>query len=890
MKIISIKTMRGPNYWSISRTKLIWMTLDLEELEEQPTDKIKGFYERLTKSIPSLYNHRCSEGHPGGFFVRVKEGTWMGHVIEHIAIELQAIAGLEVGFGRTRQTGTKGVYNVVFDYETEKAGEYAALAAVRVAEALISGKRYRLSDDIEEIKRLYYSEYLGPTTMSIVKEAQKKGIPALSLNEGSLIQLGYGARQKRIRASISSQTSNIAVDIAGNKEETKEMLAYFNLPVPKGTVVYNRHDLQAAIEELGYPLVIKPLDGNQGKGATINVNDWKTAMQGLLEARKYSRAIIVEQYITGKDHRLLVIGNKFVAAALRTPALVTGDGISTIKELIDNVNSDPRRGDGHENVLTKIKADSSTRRILRNKNLTLNHILPKGEILHLKDTANLSTGGTATDVTDTVHPDNIFIAEQISRIVGLDICGIDVVTSDISKPIAETRGAIIEVNAAPGFRMHTNPTEGTPRNVGKHVIDSLFRKDESFSIPIVAVTGTNGKTTTTRLIARMAQIAGYMTGYTNTDGIYINDRVMETGDCSGPSSARFILRNPGVEFAVLECARGGIIRSGLGFDFCHVGVVLNVSDDHLGIGGIETIEELARAKRVVPETVERNGYAVLNADDELVYDMRLDVDSKVAFFSQNPDSEYIKEHIAKGGLACIVKDGNITILDGGKSMQIVKVNDVPITFNGKAAFMIENALAATLAGYVSGFSESVLKEALIGFIPSPEHTPGRLNVFETDGITIMIDYVHNPGGFRAIKKFISQLDANKRIGIITGVGDRRDEDIVNIGKLAAEIFDELIIRQDKDLRGRADTNMYALLEQGIKSVKPDMPFIHIPDEKEALAYAIEHAGKGAFILMSSEKPDETVPFVREYIKGGHKANRQPAMENTAKRNMQIEPV
>jgi cyanophycin synthetase len=863
------------------------MTLDLEELEEQPTNKIKGFYERLTKSMPSLYNHRCSEGHPGGFFERVKEGTWMGHVIEHIAIELQTLAGLDVGFGRTRQTNKHGVYNVVFDYETEKAGEYAAQAAVRVAEALISGKRYRLSDDIDKIKELYYSEYLGPTTMSIVNEAVKKGIPYLSLNEGSLIQLGYGAKQKRIRASISSQTSNIAVDIAGDKEETKEMLAYFNLPVPKGMVVYNRHDLQEAIEELGYPLVIKPLDGNQGKGATINVNDWRTAMQGLLEARKYSKAIIVEQYITGKDHRLLVIGNKFVAAALRTPAMVTGDGISTVKELIDNVNSDPRRGNGHENVLTRIQVDSSTRRILRNKNLTLNHIIPKDEVLHLKETANLSTGGTSTDVTDIVHPDNIFIAEQISRIVGLDICGIDIVTSDISKPLEETRGAIIEVNAAPGFRMHTNPTEGTPRNVGKHVINSLFKPDESYSIPIVAVTGTNGKTTTTRLIARMAKIAGYSTGYTNTDGIYINDRTMETGDCSGPASARFILRNPGVEFAVLECARGGILRSGLGFDFCHVGVVLNISDDHLGIGGIDTVEELARAKRVVPESVLRSGYSVLNADDELVYDMRLDVDSKIALFSQNPESAYIKEHTGKGGLACVVKDGYITILDGSKSIQVTKVDEVPITFKGKATFMIENAIAATLAGYASGFSEEVLREALTGFIPSPEQTPGRLNVFEMNGISIMIDYVHNPGGFRAIKNFVTQLDAMRRIGIITGVGDRRDEDIINIGKLSAEIFDELIIRQDKDLRGREDSNMYALLELGIKSVKPDMPFTHIPDEKEALAHAIEHAQEGTFILMSSEKPDETVPFVKQYIA---EHGKKKAGSTKVERDMQIQQV
>ncbi len=856
--------MRGPNYWSIKRHKLIVMVLDLEEMEHRPTNTIEGFLERLQKLLPGMYEHRCSIGQPGGFYQRVREGTWMGHVVEHIALEIQSLAGMEVGFGRTRSYGEPGVYHVVFDYIEEKVGVFAAKKAVRIAQALVDGEDYDLQADIQEMRELREAQRLGPSTASIVDEAIARGIPWIRLNKYSLCQLGYGMNQKRIQATVTSQTSSIGVDIAGDKEDTKFLLEQAEIPVPKGEIVRTEQGLKEAIEKLRYPLVIKPINGNHGRGVTTNVVNWDQAVDAFNLAKKISNSVVVEQFMVGDDYRLLVINYKLVAAAQRLPAQVIGDGTSTIQQLIDRTNADPRRGFGHEKVLTYIVVDDITRKLLELKNYTLDTVLREGEVMVLKDTANLSTGGTSIDVTDKVHPSLVFMAERISRIVGLDICGIDFITRDISKSVAEIGGAVIEVNAGPGFRMHLAPAEGLPRNVAAPVIDMLYPPGKSSRIPIVAVTGTNGKTTTTRLIAHMVKMMGYTVGYTTTDGIYIQNHQMMKGDCSGPGSAEFVLKDPTVNFAVFETARGGILRAGLGFKNCNVGIVTNIAADHLGLKGIHTIEQLARVKAVVPESVLPDGYAILNADDNLVYAMKENLKCKVALFSMDEENSRIKRHMKAGGLAAIYENGFITICKGEWKLRVCKAVNVPLTYGGKAAFMIQNVLPAALTGYVNGFELGDIQAALESFIPSPAQTPGRLNFFEFKTFSVILDYAHNQAGLTALKQFVEKIDAHPKLGIIAGIGDRRDEDNEAIGKVAAEMFDEIIIRQDKNLRGKTSEQIIGLLTEGIQKANKNTPVKVIPNEKEAIKYAIENAQKGSLIVICSDVVPDALELVQRY--------------------------
>lgn len=864
MEIRSINAMRGPNYWSVNRHKLIVMVLDLEELEDMPTNKIDGFYERLAEKFPTMYEHRCSVGTPGGFFSRVQEGTWMGHVIEHIALEIQTLAGMDVGFGRTRGYGETGVYNVVFAYLEERVGRYAAKVSVRVAQALVDGEEYDLTDDIQEMREMRERERLGPSTGSIIEEAIARGIPWIRLNKYSLCQIGYGANQKRIQATVTSQTSSIGVEIACDKEDTKYLLEQAEVPIPKGEIIKTERGLREAVDYVGYPLVIKPINGNHGRGITTDVTTWETALEGFHAAKRVSNSVIVEKFITGDDYRLLVINFKLVAAAKRTPARVTGDGKSTIQELIDKVNDDPRRGYGHEEVLTAIKVDAMTESILKSKDYSVETVLPEGEIVDLKDTANLSTGGTATDVTDLVHPFNVFMAERIAKIIDLDICGIDIMTSDISKPLGDTGGAVLEVNAGPGFRMHLAPTSGLPRNVASPVIDMLYPPGVDSRIPIVAVTGTNGKTTTTRLIAHMVKMKGFKVGYTTSDGVYIQNRLMMEGDCTGPASAEFVLKDPTVEFAVLECARGGLLRAGLGFHRCDIGIVTNVASDHLGLKGIHTVEQLARVKGVIPETVLKEGYAILNADDDLVYEMRKNVECNVLLFSMDENSPRILKHAQNGGTSAIYEDGFITIQRGEWKMRVVKAVNVPLTFGGKATFMIQNVLPAVLTGFVRGFSLEDIKVALESFIPSPSQTPGRLNLFRFQNFNLLLDYAHNPAGLRALQNMVEKMSGTPKVGIIAGVGDRRDEDTMEIGKIAAEMFDEIIIRQDKNLRGRTEGEMIEMLTSGIRAENADMPVMVIPSEEDAITHAIQNAKKGSLIVMCSDVVPDALSLVMKF--------------------------
>lgn len=864
MEIREIRALRGPNYWSSRRHKLIVMVLDIQEMEERPTNKIDGFLERLEKMFPTMYEHRCSEGCAGGFFKRVKEGTWIGHVIEHIALETQSLAGMEVGFGRTRTYGEEGVYSVVFSYMEADVGKYAAKSAVRIARALINDTEYNLAEDIQDMREIREKVRLGPSTGSIIEEAESRGIPWIRLNKYSLCQLGYGVNQKKIQATVASTTSNIGVEIACDKEDTKHLLEQAEVPVPRGDIIRSLAGLEHAVDYVGYPLVVKPISGNHGRGITTNVNNWEDAKDAFHAAKEVSGSVIIEKYIVGEDYRLLVINFKLVAAAIRTAAHIIGDGTSTIQQLIDLVNQDPKRGYGHENVLTMITVNDLTLGILKEKGKTLDSVLDKGEFFKLKDTANLSTGGTAEDVTDIVHPFNIFMAERIAKIIDLDICGIDIMTTDIGQPLPETGGAVIEVNAGPGFRMHLAPTYGLPRNVAGHVIDMLYPNNNNSRIPIVAVAGTNGKTTTTRLIAHIARMKGYKVGYTTTDGVYIQNRLLMTGDCTGPASAEFVLRDPTVDFAVLESARGGLLRAGLGYKNCDVGIVTNVAPDHLGLKGIHSIEQLARVKGVIPETVFPDGYAILNADDDLVYDMRNNVDCNVALFSVEENNPRMEKHAKNGGLSAVYENGYITICKGEWKMRITKATNVPLTFDAKALFMIQNVLPAVLTGYIRGFSIEDIKVAIESFIPSPAQTPGRLNMFRFKNFKVLLDYAHNAAGLRGLQNMIEQMSDTPKIGMIAGIGDRRPEDNHEIGAVAAEMFDEIIIRQDKNLRGKTEQELIEMIHAGIKSVDPDKKVTIIPSEEEAITYAITNAVKGSMLVFCSDVVPDALNLVTKF--------------------------
>ena len=865
MKIREINAMRGPNFWSIRRHRLIVMVLDLEEMEELPTNKIDGFADRIREMFPSMYSHRCSEGCEGGFFMRVDEGTWMGHVIEHIALEIQTLADMDTGFGRTRGYGEKGVYNVVFSYIEESVGRYAAKAAVRICEALIAAEPYDLEDDIQRMRELRESERLGPSTGSIVLEAKSRGIPWIRLNKYSLVQLGYGANQKRIQATVTSETSSIGVELACDKEDTKYLLEQAEVEVPRGDIISREGSLEDACRYVGYPLVIKPIDGNHGRGITVNINSYEDALDAFKVAKEVSRRVIVEKYITGEDYRLLVINNNFVAAAKRTPAHVVGDGKSTIEELVEEVNKDPRRGYGHEKVLTAITINDLTKTIIADAGYTTDSVLKEGERLILKDTANLSTGGTAEDLTDIVHPANVSMAERISKIIDLDICGIDIMTSDISQPLSDTGGAVLEVNAGPGFRMHLAPTTGLPRNVAAPVVDKLFpQKGDTGRIPIVAITGTNGKTTTSRLIAHIAKMNGQRVGYTTSDGVYIQNRMLMKGDCTGPASAEFVLKDPTVNFAVLECARGGLLRAGLGFKKCDVAIVTNVSADHLGLKGIHTIEQLARVKAVIPETVLPDGYAILNADDDLVYEMRRNINCNLALFSMDENNPRIQALQRIGGITAIYENGYVTLCRGEWKMRLMKAENIPLTYGGKALFMIQNILPAIIAANVQGISIEDTKAALETFIPSASSTPGRLNLFKFNNFDILLDYAHNPAGMRALQKFTDNLEATVKVGIIAGIGDRREEDNNEMGSIAAEMFDEIIIRQDKNLRGKSETDLINMLDAGIKKQDPNKKTTIIPSEKEAITHAVTHAEKGSLIVLCSDVVPDALDLVKHF--------------------------
>ncbi|MBD2076567.1 cyanophycin synthetase [Phormidium sp. FACHB-592] len=864
MKILKVQTLRGPNYWSIRRPKLVVMRLDLEDLADKPSNVIPGFYEGLTEALPSLVEHFCSPGCRGGFLSRVREGTMMGHIVEHVALELQELAGMVVGFGRTRETADLGTYQVVFEYQDEQAGRYAARAAVRLCQSIIETGHYpqeELAQDLQDLRSLQAEASLGPSTETLIKEAEARGIPWVQLSARAMIQFGYGVHQKRIQATLSNRTGILAVELASDKEGTKQILREAGVPVPRGTVIGYLDELEGAIADVGgYPIVIKPLDGNHGRGITINIMSWEQAEAAYDAAKEVSREVIVERFYQGRDHRVLVINGKVVAVAERVPAHVVGDGSSTIKALIDQTNEDPLRGEGHENVLTKLEVDRTTWQLLEQQGYDLETVLPEGEIFYLRATANLSTGGIAVDRTDDMHPENIWLAQRVAKIIGLDIAGIDVVTPDISRPLREVDGVIVEVNAAPGFRMHVSPSRGIPRNVAEPVLSMLFPPGAPSRVPIIALTGTNGKTTTTRLTAHIFKQTGQVVGYTTTDGTYIGDYLVEPGDNTGPQSAQLILQDPTVEVAVLESARGGILRSGLAFTACDVGVVLNVAADHLGLGDINSIEQMAQVKGVVAETVIPGGYVVLNADDPLVAAMADRVKGQIAYFSMNPDSPLIRSHTQQGGLAAVYENGYLSILKGDWTLRIEQAVNVPLTLAGRAPFMIANALAASLAAFAQGVRIEDIREALMTFQASTEQTPGRMNLVNLGRYHALVDYAHNAHSYEALGGFVKNWPG-ERIGVVGGPGDRRDEDFVTLGKLSAQMFDRIIIKEDDDTRGRPRGDAASLITEGIVQVKPDARYETILDEVTAIHTALDAASLNGLVVILPESVTRAISLI-----------------------------
>lgn len=876
MKILKLQTFRGPNYWSIRRHNLVEMRLDLEALDRVFSDEIPGFYQGLVEALPSLEEHFCSEGHRGGFFERLKDGTLMGHVIEHVALELQSLAGMPVDFGRTRESSTRGVYRVVIEYQNEAAGRYAARAAVRLVQSVVDWGYYpqeELARDLADLEEFRAEAFLGPSTDAIVQEAIARKIPWCELPARRVVQLGYGVNQRRIQAAQTSSTGILAVEMACDKDSTIALLDAAALPVPKGQSIAYFDQLEAAIDEVGgFPIVIKPLDGNHGRGITLDIRSWRDAEAAydLAQAASKFGQIRVERYYQGHDFRVLVVNGKVVAVAERVPAHVIGDGQSTIAELVEQVNQDPRRGEGHENVLTRIVIDEHSSQLLTQQGYDLDSVLPEGKICYLKATANLSTGGTAIDRTDEIHPENIWLAERAAKIVGLDIAGIDIVATDISRPLREVDGVMVEVNAAPGLRMHLQPSEGKPRNVAAPILDMLYPTGSASRIPIVSITGTNGKTTTTRLVAHIFQQTKKTIGYTTTDGTYIGNYLVQAGDNTGSQSAGLILQDPTVEVAVLETARGGLLRSGLAFDHCDVGVVLNVSADHLGLQDIETLEGMAHVKSIIAEATHPEGTVVLNADDPLVAAMAQRTKAKVAYFSMNPANPIVLEHVSQGGTAAVYQEGYLMFLEGDRSIEVEQAVNVPLTLRGLAPFMIANALAASLAAYVQGVSVEDISTALRTFQASVEQTPGRMNLIQVEHFHVLVDYAHNPASYQALGEFVGNWSTGERIGVIGGPGDRRDEDFRQLGRLAAQIFDQVLIKEDEDRRGRRKGEVAELMRQGIEQEDAEFPYAIVLDETDAIETALADASHGSLVVILPESVNRALHLLKQPTAGNGK--------------------
>ncbi|MGI8616774.1 MAG: cyanophycin synthetase [Actinomycetota bacterium] len=874
LEIVQTQVFRGPNYWSYE--PCIRMLVDLGSLEEWPSNQIPGFNEGLLALLPGVAEHSCSLGRRGGFGERLVDGTWLGHVAEHVALELQRETGAHISRGKTRSAGETGRYNVIYGYGEETVGVEAGKLAVRLVNHLIKpGKEFDFLEELERLIKLAERRAFGPSTQAIIDEAASRDIPWMRLNEASLIQLGQGKYQERIRATMTSMTSALAVDIASDKKMTNRLLAAAGLPVPRSEVVRTADEAVAAAGRIGFPVVIKPLDGNHGRGVGLNLTKDRAVRTAFERALKESRdgRVVVETFVKGNDYRVLVIGGRMAAIAERQPAHVIGDGEHTVRELVEITNLDPRRGIGHEKVLTRITIDANSGQLVRAQGFGFDDVPPEGERILLVSTGNMSTGGISIDRTWEAHEDNVEIAEEAARVVGLDVAGIDFLAPDITLPVRETGGAIVEVNAAPGFRMHTHPTEGEPQYVAKPVIDSLFPQGTPSRIPIVAVTGSNGKTTTTRMIAHIFRGLGRKIGMTSTDGVYIDERLVKRVDASGPRSAQMVLQNPRVDMAIFEVARGGILREGLGYGRNDVGVVLNVTGDHLGLREVDTLEQLAAVKRVVVEAVPKSGWAVLNADDPLVLEMRRHTGGQVILFSMKEKHEFVDRWIRRGRKAIVLEQGPLgelmVLKEGRRSSPIAYVHMLPATFDGRARMMVQNAMAAAAAAHAAGAHLHDIRQGLRSFTTSIYQAPGRLNVFEMEGVKVILDYAHNAAGLETLGEFVDRLasdgarserpgeasrDANLVVGVVATAGDRRDEDMRQLGRVAARYFNIVIVREDRNPRGRKPGETAELVVEGVREAINEgharAGTVEIVlDEMEASRKALDRARPGDVVVL-----------------------------------------
>ena len=877
MYIEDIRAFLGRNIYT--RNPCILMRLNLQNWAGISTDKVPGFTETLLHVIPELKEHYCSPGRPGGFVERMEEGTFFGHVIEHTAIELQRRAGYSINFGKTRGTEDPEIYEVVFGCEVKEVGAAAGTMAVELVKSILEDKDYPLEEKLQELNGIAERYDYGPSTKAVIKAAYRKGIPVIPLKEGtSLIQLGTGKHQARLMATISSSTSCIAVDLVQDKGLCKEFLEEAGIPVPQGDTVDSPAEALSLAESIGYPVVVKPFNGNHGKGVSLHINDEKELVEAYKNASLYSSRVVVEKQVEGKNYRLLVIGGRLAAASERVPPRVVGDGSRSIEKLIHQLNSDSLRGEGHGKPLTRVIVDSHVQRVLERKGLALDTIPSHGEIITLRDNGNLSTGGQAEDVSRLVHPENKYLVERAAKIVGLDIAGVDIMSEDISVPLQENQGAVIEINAAPGIRMHEYPSAGNPQKVGEAVVDMLFPPGKKSRIPVISITGTNGKTTVTRIAAHLLKQKGLTVGMTSTDGIYINERCIMEGDTTGPISAQTILKDPTVEVAVLETARGGIIRGGLGFDFCDIAVITNISCDHLGQDGIQDMHDLLHVKSLVAESVGPGGYVILNADDPNVVEISHWVRGEVVYFSKKKNNAVLKRHLVQGGKAVFTKGSCIYFAEGMKVKYLAKVNELAVTLKGKASHHVENVLAAAAVGKAFGLPVKEISRGLKSFSLSLSHNPGRGNIFDYGSFKVIVDYGHNEAGFLSAADMGRKIGAVRLVAVIGVPGDRSDELIRKAGTAAGRVFDAVYIKEDECLRGRKEGETASLLEQGVKEAGREIPVEVVLKEEEAMAAALEKVEEGDILIFFYEKLEPVLKILGQV----HEITNLPS-EGTRKR-------
>lgn len=854
MELIDLIIYEGRNIYS--HKPIMKMIIDIGEYSEIPTKDIDGFNENLLNAFPNLKKNTCGLGYEGGFLERLENGTYLAHVLEHVIIDIQNTLGYNVKFGKTKFYEEPSLYYLVYEYENRICALECSKAAIFILNSFIKGEKVEIEKFMNYLRKTLLKTELGPSTSAIVKEAKKRNIPVTRIGDESLVRLGYGKQSTLLQATLSGATSCISADISSNKQLTKSILDEHHIPVPYGKVVYSEISAIMVANQIGLPVVIKPFDGNQGKGVHLNLMKEEDIRAAFQDASKYSAGIIVEKYVTGNDYRILVIGGKVKAVSQRLPALVVGDGKHSITELIDMINIDDRRGENHEKSLTKIKLDSVELSVLKKKGLDVKDVPRNGETITLRENGNLSTGGTAIDCTDRIHPDNAEIAVNAANAIEIDIAGIDFVAEDIAKSIRSSSGAVIEVNAAPGIRMHLYPSEGEARNVGKDIVDYLFPDEDAAAFPIISVTGTNGKTTTVRLIKHILSLTGKSVGMTSTSGTVINDKCICKGDHSGPGSAKALLANKAIEAVVLETARGGIIRQGLGYDLADVGIITNVTEDHLGENGMETVEDLAFVKALVVEAVKPDGYAVLNAEDKMTKIILERVRSKVIlFYKQNCPKEFMDNH---DYIKVYVKDGSIKISDGQKEMDIIKVDKIPVTLNGVLACNIDNCLAAVSALYALNVPTEIIAKGLLSFIDNP----GRFQLFDMNGFKIILDYAHNEAGYEEIIKLCQKLAHKRLVGIIGMPGDRPDAAIKAVGRLCAAAFDQIYIKEDIDLRGRKEQEVAGLMYDAIMEKPFSKQHIKVlKDEAAALKEAIAGAAEGDLIVVLYEKIDPLLDII-----------------------------